>query len=115
MPPARQPYRQGAPGPQLSGHQMPVQQTPQLQRSPHMQPAKAAGSGSRQVLIVLAVVLALLVLLCAGVISFLLNQGQLAAKGVLTQQVIASEASYRLGVDGSGPSDSLMTEGRQTL
>jgi serine/threonine protein kinase len=115
VPPAQQPYRQGAPGPQMSGHQMPVQQAPQMQHSPHMQPAKSAGSGSRQVLIVLAVVLALLVLLCAGVISFLLNQGQLNAHGVPTQQVIASDASYRLGVDGSGPHDSLMTEGRQTL
>jgi serine/threonine-protein kinase len=115
VPPAQQPYRQGAPGQPMPGRQMPVQQTPQMQQHPHMQPAKTAGSGSRQVLIVLAVVLALLVLLCAGVISFLLNQGQLNAKGVPTQQVIASEASYRLGVDGSGPSDSLMTEGRQTL
>ncbi len=38
-------------------------------------PARPEGSGGRQVLIVLAVVLALLVLLCAGVISFLVKQG----------------------------------------
>src|SRR5882724_2514146 len=38
-------------------------------------PSRPEGSGGRQVLIVLAVVLALLVLLCAGVISFLYKQG----------------------------------------
>ena len=42
---------------------------------------KPESSGSRQVLIVLAVVLALLVLLCAGVISFLLKQGSTGALG----------------------------------
>jgi hypothetical protein len=86
---------------------------------------------------VLAVVLALLVLLCAGVISFLLKQGNIQAMGASPPQTVAfapgvtvvnsSVASYRLGksvllgadstrsVYGSGQSDSLMTEGRQTL
>jgi serine/threonine-protein kinase len=102
-----------------------------------MPPSKSDNSGSRQVLIVLAVVLALLVLLCAGVISFLVKEGNLNAMGVPLAETAPTaqgaavvnqpEASYRLGrpvlhdagparsVYGSGQSDFPMTEGRQTL
>jgi serine/threonine protein kinase len=135
VPPAQQPYRQVSPGPQLPGSQLHA--GPQLPPGAQFPPTKPASSGSRQVLIVLAVVLALLVLLCAGVISFLLKQGNVQAMGGSTPQVLAAGpgvtvvnsavASYRLGksalfdadstrsVYGSGQSDSLMTEGRQTL
>ena len=87
--------------------------------------AKPESSGGRQVLIVLAVVLALLVLLCAGVISFLLKQGNtalgmagrtatVAHSGVVDEGT--SAASYRLmkqaaGWRGLDPA----SEGRQTL
>jgi serine/threonine protein kinase len=129
VPPAQQPYRPVSSGPAMSGQHVPSHPIPgpQVQHAPHLQQGKVAGSGSRQVLIVLAVVLALLVLLCAGVISFLVNQNGLNSTGAPTQRVIASEASYRLGranspdggstrpVPGSGRSDHPMTEGRQTL
>ena len=78
-------------------------------------------SRSRQVLIVLAVVLALLVLLCAGVISFLAQQNSaaLAPAGVVHSGVVGdpeSAASYRLIkqvalIGGVTPAN----EGRQTL
>ena len=93
-------------------------------------PAKPQSSGSRQVLIVLAVVLALLVLLCAGVISFLLKQGNtalgdpglgdavprvsVARHGVVDEGT--SAASYRLmerAAGSGGPHDA--SEGRRTL
>jgi serine/threonine-protein kinase len=83
------------------------------------------------------VVLALLVLLCAGVISFLLKQGNLNAISVPAPHSVATDkgatgsngrvASYRLtrvvpqqagparSVHGSRQSHSLMTEGRRTL
>ena len=136
VPPAQQPYRQAAPGPH-------VQQAPQLHPNPQLHPsqqipsANSDNSGSRQVLIVLAVVLALLVLLCAGVISFLVKEGNLNAMGLPVAQTMPAgqgaavvnppEPSYRLGrpvlhdagpagsVYGSGQSDFPMTEGRQTL
>lgn len=91
-------------------------------------PAKAESSGSRQVLIVLAVVLALLVLLCAGVISFLVNQGGTGAlgqgsayapgvrihSGVETDGTVA--ASYRLRKQAAGPGGlNYVSEGRRTL
>ncbi|WP_305788538.1 serine/threonine-protein kinase [Symbioplanes lichenis] len=83
---------------------------------PHPQPApkQGDGSGGRQVLIVLAVVLALLVLLCAGVISFLLKQGNTNALGAAEPQTTV--ASYRL-TKQAGPPAGLIpaTEGRQTL
>jgi serine/threonine protein kinase len=139
VPPAQQPYRQTSPAPQM---QPAPPQAPHLHQPPRNQPsypapAKPDNSGSRQVLIVLAVVLALLVLLCAGVISFLLKQGNLNAMSVPVPQSVATDqgatgsnrqvASYRLitgvphyggpagSVHGSGQSHSLMTEGRQTL
>jgi serine/threonine protein kinase len=91
---------------------------PPMQQQPQQRPQ---GSGSRQVLIVLAVVLALLVLLCAGVISFLYNQGKsnaMAASVVARTGVVvesSSPASYRLikQVD-SRRSLTLASEGRQT-
>jgi serine/threonine-protein kinase len=56
---------------------------------------RPAGSGSRQVLIVVAVVLAILVLLCAGVISFLVRSGkEQTAAGVAGGT--ATVASYRV-------------------
>lgn len=105
VPPAQQPYRYPA--------------------APPMQPLAAGrpdGSGSRQVLIVLAVVLALLVLLCAGVISFLYkqsNNGSLAPVGVARTGVVdegSSAASYRLMKQVVGNGDLIQaSKGRQTL
>jgi serine/threonine protein kinase len=95
---------------------------PQQHVPPPMQ-QRPESSGGRQVLIVLAVVLALLVLLCAGVISFLLKQGNtalgdigttVAPTGVVDEAT--SAASYRLmeRVAGPrGPHDA--NEGRRTL
>ncbi|MEV4348119.1 protein kinase [Actinoplanes sp. NPDC049596] len=98
----------------------PVQ--PQPYRQPYQsQPAPAAkpeSSGGRQVLIVLAVVLALLVLLCAGVISFLLKQGQNNAAAVHTgvDGGAPPAASYRLTTQtGANPGWFRANEGRQTL
>ena len=85
---------------------------------------QSEGSGGRQVLIVLAVVLALLVLLCAGVISFLYNQGQNGALGREDGAVVhtgvddgdPSAASYRLITQaGANPGWIRANEGRQTL
>ena len=88
-------------------------------------PQKADSSGGRQVLIVLAVVLALLVLLCAGVISFLLKQSNSALGTPRTQTPAVhtgvvdertSAASYRLMKQAAAPrSPTLTSEGRQTL
>jgi hypothetical protein len=98
-----------------------------MQQHQPMQGGKQAdGSGGRQVLIVLAVVLALLVLLCAGVISFLLNQGNTNAMGDHGNRstvVVAGSAdqrtsatSYRLTKQAAAPhSLNHATEGRQTL
>ncbi|XVV12832.1 protein kinase domain-containing protein [Actinoplanes sp. CA-131856] len=98
----------------------PVQ--PQPYRQPYQsQPAPAAkpeSSGGRQVLIVLAVVLALLVLLCAGVISFLLKQGQDNAAEFHTgvDGGAPPAASYRLTTQtGANPGWISANEGRQTL
>jgi serine/threonine-protein kinase len=118
VPSAQQPYRQPS-APPMNPHPMaqPTGQQPQ---------PKAESSGGRQVLIVLAVVLALLVLLCAGVISFLLKQGDTTALGgngvhpAALNPGVAGEgtpaASYRLikqaaGWRGLDPA----SEGRQTL
>ncbi|BCY04957.1 serine/threonine-protein kinase [Actinoplanes sp. L3-i22] len=86
MPPHYRPQS----GPPMSGY--PQQQMPG---------AKPEGSFGRQVLIVLAVVLALLVLLCAGVISFLYRQGntQGAAEIALGDRS-SSTAILRMGVAG---------------
>ncbi|AGZ38347.1 serine/threonine-protein kinase [Actinoplanes friuliensis] len=113
VPPAQQPYRHPS--------------APPMQQHQPMQGGKQAdGSGGRQVLIVLAVVLALLVLLCAGVISFLLNQGNTNAMGDHGNRstvVVAGSAdqrtsatSYRLTKQAAAPhSLNHATEGRQTL
>ena len=98
--------------------------------APPMQQPMAGGkqaenSGGRQVLIVLAVVLALLVLLCAGVISFLLKQSN-SAMGESRPQVTVAQAgaagprapvaSYRLEKQAAAPLSLIhATEGRQTL
>ncbi len=118
VPPAQQPYRHPS-APPMS---QPMGQQPMGQQAP----PKPESSGGRQVLIVLAVVLALLVLLCAGVISFLLKQGDTGAMGNGTARPAAvhpgvadertSAASYRLmkqagGSRGLDPA----SEGRQTL
>jgi serine/threonine-protein kinase len=118
VPPAQQPYRHpsvppmGQPMPGSGAGQRPT--------------GKAESSGSRQVLIVLAVVLALLVLLCAGVISFLLKQGNTGAlgggvsrapgaySGVADGGTVA--ASYRLMNQAAGPRGLHdASEGRQKL
>jgi eukaryotic-like serine/threonine-protein kinase len=84
VPSAQQPYRHPS--------------TPPVQHQPMQHPPISGGkpesSGGRQVLIVLAVVLALLVLLCAGVISFLYKQGGNGA--------MARAGVVRTGVDGVG-------------
>ncbi|WP_067493999.1 serine/threonine-protein kinase [Actinoplanes sp. TFC3] len=101
VPPMQQPYRHPTAPPMTH---------------PPMAPAKPAdNSGSRQVLIVLAVVLALLVLLCAGVISFLLKEGNnSSALGAADQR--AAAASYRLTKQADIPLSLIpATEGRQTL
>jgi serine/threonine-protein kinase len=104
----QQPYRHPAPQP---GVQQPTQ------------PSKADNSGGRQVLIVLAVVLALLVLLCAGVISFLLKQNNASSLGPINPPAAGSVAaktlpmaSYRLTQQAGGSSGlDYASEGRQTL
>jgi eukaryotic-like serine/threonine-protein kinase len=112
-------------------------QQPQPYRPPYAAPrpaqaqpmpmAKPESSAGRQVLIVLAVVLALLVLLCAGVISFLYKQQQknnalsdrpvhvaVAQKGTADNEPWA--APYRLTKQaGAIPGWNLAREGRQTL
>jgi len=90
--------------------------------------AKPEGSAGRQVLIVLAVVLALLVLLCAGVISFLVKQGRqntsssssgrLATASAVHTGTADSEplaASYRLTRQAGVIPGWNRYEGRQTL
>ncbi|MFF5295041.1 serine/threonine-protein kinase [Paractinoplanes globisporus] len=92
--------------------------------------AKPESSAGRQVLIVLAVVLALLVLLCAGVISFLIKQGRQnngnsnALSGRPAMEVVHTgtadseplAASYRLTRQaGVNPGWNRANEGRQTL
>jgi serine/threonine-protein kinase len=112
-----QPYRQAYQQPQPQPQQM----------------ARPESSAGRQVLIVLAVVLALLVLLCAGVISFLYKQGQQneanrnssgATNGHESVAVVhagafgveLSGASYRLTRQaGANPGWIPYNEGRQTL
>ncbi|XVU25535.1 protein kinase domain-containing protein [Actinoplanes sp. CA-054009] len=118
-PPAQRPVS-GARGAASVPSGPPVQ--PQPYRQPYQsQPAPAAkpeSSGGRQVLIVLAVVLALLVLLCAGVISFLLKQGQDNAAVFHTgvDGGAPPAASYRLTTQtGANPGWISANEGRQTL
>lgn len=89
---------------------------------PPLPGARPESSGSRQVLIVLAVVLALLLLLCVGVISFLTqqrNSGALAPVGVARTGVVGASvpaASYRLMKQVGGLRDHyLANEGRHTL
>ena len=113
----------------------PVQPQPYRQPSapPYNRPqpvpmAKPESSGGRQVLIVLAVVLALLVLLCAGVISFLYKaQKDNTSNGLRSRPMPAivvptgvidepSTASYRLIKQaGANPGLTRANEGRQTL
>ncbi|WP_433792858.1 protein kinase domain-containing protein [Actinoplanes sp. CA-252034] len=98
----------------------------------HPQPpaAKPESSFGRQVLVVLAVVLALLVLLCAGVISFLLRHGNSNAApsstlghhsssgAILRSDVVVdpvSVASYRLTKADAQLGWIRPNEGRQTL
>jgi serine/threonine protein kinase len=110
VPPAQQPYRHPS---------APPMQHPPMQGKPPEE------SGGRQVLIVLAVVLALLVLLCAGVISFLLKQGNtalgehgplVAARHASSTDLWAPAASYLLTKQAAAPhSLNPATEGRQTL
>jgi serine/threonine-protein kinase len=118
VPPA---HRPGHPPPG-AGHHPPGAGHPQSGYRPPT-PPRQDSSGGRQVLIVLAVVLALLVLLCAGVISYLIKQGNTAQGGGGAGQTFAT--SYRdnqhpqrrgpiWSANGSGHSVSLTTEGRLT-
>jgi serine/threonine protein kinase len=92
--------------------------------------AKPEGTFGRQVLVVLAVVLALLVLLCAGVISFLLRHGNgttaagntlgyhsssaaILRSGVVADPVLVT--SYRLMKADAQLGRIRLNEGRQTL
>ncbi|HWS38584.1 MAG TPA: serine/threonine-protein kinase [Actinoplanes sp.] len=96
----------------------------------HPAAAKPESTFGRQVLVVLAVVLALLVLLCAGVISFLLRSGNgttassstlghhsssgaILRSGVVADQV--SVTSYRLKKADAQLGRFRPNEGRQTL
>ncbi|GAA3343918.1 hypothetical protein GCM10020358_45020 [Amorphoplanes nipponensis] len=98
---------------------------PPMQQPPMQAGKQPEGSGGRQVLIVLAVVLGLLVLLCAGVISFLIKQGNTAMGGSGPRATVvqaapleprAPVASYRLTKQAAAPlSLTHATEGRQTL
>jgi serine/threonine-protein kinase len=114
-------------GPVSGGQARGAASVPPQQQMPQRMPAqKADNGGGRQVLIVLAVVLALLVLLCAGVISFLLRQGNTTwklgapAHATSVRTAVAAEtlssASYRLTqqVGGSAGLD-YASEGRLTL
>jgi serine/threonine protein kinase len=86
MPPHYRPQS----GPPMNNGGYPHQQQPM---------AKPEGAFGRQVLIVLAVVLALLVLLCAGVISFLYRHGQpKAAAEIALGDRSSSAAVVRTGV-----------------
>ncbi|HEU4349719.1 MAG TPA: protein kinase, partial [Actinoplanes sp.] len=112
----------------MQQHQPPPYRHPSVPpQQPLNQPTapRPESSGSRQVLIVLAVVLALLVLLCAGVISFLVKQGNTALGDIGPGAAVArpgvvdegtSAASYRLmeRAAGSGGSHEA-SEGRRTL
>ncbi|GLY07275.1 MULTISPECIES: serine/threonine-protein kinase [Actinoplanes] len=117
-PPMPPPYRP-QPGPAANGYSPPVAPS-----------AKPENSFGRQVLVVLAVVLALLVLLCAGVISFLLRHGNgnfaadnalgynssstaILRSGVVVDPV--SVASYRLMKADAQFGWIRPNEGRQTL
>ncbi|BBH65496.1 hypothetical protein ACTI_21810 [Actinoplanes sp. OR16] len=119
--------------------QPPMQQQPPPYRpqsgppaySPPVSPnAKPENSFGRQVLVVLAVVLALLVLLCAGVISFLLRDGNgssavgstlghhSSSAAILRSGVVAdpvSAASYRLMKADAQLGRIRLNEGQQTL
>ena len=117
VPPAQQPYRHPSPPP------MRPQPQP-VHRSVPQQAVRPQSSGGRQVLIVLAVVLALLVLLCAGVISFLVkSNSQWQALGpdgphnaVIRAGVVGDqspEASYRLMKQARSLTP--VSKGRQTL
>ena len=119
--------RGAAPVPPVQQHQ-PYRQSsvpPHQPTSTPQMPAKSGNSGGRQVLMVLAVVLGLLVLLCAGVISFLLKQGNTALGDIGPNATVArtgvvdeglSAASYRLMERVAVPSGRHeASEGRQTL
>src|SRR4051794_13424551 len=140
---ARPPYPPGPPPPSRARGAAPGPPGPPGPPPPHRHPpappygqyqsapaAKPESSGGRQVLIVLAVVLALLVLLCAGVISFLYKQGQNSknngapsvshARAAVVHTGVTGEAlpvtSYRLTRQaGAEPGWIRANEGRQTL
>ncbi|HEX8627783.1 MAG TPA: serine/threonine-protein kinase [Catenuloplanes sp.] len=136
-PPRPQPARPQPPQPAGRTYQpAPPPRTYQPAAPPPYQPAAPPQrSGGRQFLIVVAVVLALLVLLCAGVISYLLKPGALGTSSAPLPVGVAvasnahaeqlSGTSYRLRQqnaqrwaltwfgDSSGPGYLHTTEGRQ--
>ena len=124
VPPLHQPPQQqyrhpGPPQPQMP--QRPMSQQPMSQQP--MAGGRAESSGGRQVLIVLAVVLALLALLCAGVITFLYKQrtgtSAVAGNPAVVRTGVADEgtsaASYRLMKQVAYRGLTQASEGRQTL
>jgi hypothetical protein len=82
-------------------------------------PRPAEGSGNRQLLIMLAVVLAVLVLLCAGVIAYLSGQANANPAGAAGMVTATSQNASGQGYAAGAPyrrveRDDLMSEGRQT-
>jgi serine/threonine-protein kinase len=120
--PPPQGYPRPAPPQVRPQPQAPYPQTSHPQPQPSV--ARPESSGGRQVLVVLAVVLALLVLLCAGVISFLSSQqnllqgpaGPVPHPGVVRAGVAGGQSpdtSYRLMKQAISLTHA--SEGRQTL
>ncbi|MEU4557258.1 protein kinase [Actinoplanes sp. NPDC023936] len=125
-----------SPSPQMHQGPMPPPYRPQSGPPANAYPppaspaAKPENTFGRQVLVVLAVVLALLVLLCAGVISFLLRDGNgssavgstlgyhSSSAAILRSGVVAdpvSVASYRLMKADAQLGRIRLNEGQQTL
>ncbi|MFC7528939.1 protein kinase [Actinoplanes sp. GCM10030250] len=120
-----------SPSPQMPPPYRPQSAPPVNAYSPPVSPAaKPESPFGRQVLVVLAVVLALLVLLCAGVISFLLRHGNgntaasntlgyhSSSAAILRSGVVADPvlvASYRLTKADAQLGWIRPNEGRQTL
>ncbi|MEU8239230.1 protein kinase [Actinoplanes missouriensis] len=125
-----------SPSPQMHAGPMPPPYRPQSGPPANAYPppaspaAKPENTFGRQVLVVLAVVLALLVLLCAGVISFLLRDGNgssavgstlgyhSSSAAILRSGVVAdpvSVASYRLMKADAQLGRIRLNEGQQTL
>ncbi|WP_433827890.1 serine/threonine-protein kinase [Actinoplanes sp. CA-015351] len=130
VPTSPPPYMQHQPQPQPQQYRPQSGPPVNSYSSPVSPAAKPENTFGRQVLVVLAVVLALLVLLCAGVISFLLRDGNgssavgstlgyhSSSAAILRSGVVAdpvSAASYRLMKADAQLGRIRLNEGRQTL